>query len=42
MLRVPRPVAAVDLGLPIVQELLGGHGAPAVRVGMHRAHLTLM
>jgi adenylate cyclase len=35
MLAVPDPAAAVGLGLRITHELLGGHGAPAVRVGLH-------
>src|SRR4051812_39183709 len=35
MLRIPDPAEAVQLGLRIVHDLLGGHGAPAVRVGMH-------
>lgn len=35
MLAVPDPRAAVLLGLRIVNELMLGHGAPAVRVGLH-------
>jgi adenylate cyclase len=35
MLRVPDPAQAVPLGLRITHELLRGHGAPAVRVGLH-------
>ena len=35
MLRVPEPADAVALGLQIVHDLLPGHGAPGVRVGMH-------
>jgi class 3 adenylate cyclase/YHS domain-containing protein len=35
MLRVPEPANAVRLGLHIVHDLLPGHGAPAVRVGLH-------
>ena len=35
MLCIPDPGAAVLLGLRISHELLLGHGAPAVRVGMH-------
>lgn len=35
MLRIPDPARAVQLGLRIVHDLLTGHGAPAVRVGMH-------
>ena len=35
MLRVPEPADAVRLGLHIVRELMRGHGAPAVRVGLH-------
>ena len=35
MLTVPDPGAAVLLGLRIVNELMLGHGAPAVRVGLH-------
>lgn len=35
MLRVPDPAKAVHLGLRIAHELLRGHGAPAVRVGLH-------
>jgi adenylate cyclase len=35
MLRIPDPAQAVLLGLRITHELLRGHGAPAVRVGLH-------
>jgi class 3 adenylate cyclase/YHS domain-containing protein len=35
MLRVPEPAEAVRLGLRIVHDLMPGHGAPAVRVGLH-------
>ncbi|HSD77802.1 MAG TPA: adenylate/guanylate cyclase domain-containing protein [Solirubrobacteraceae bacterium] len=35
MLRVPEPGPAVQLGLRITHELMRGHGAPAVRVGLH-------
>ena len=35
MLRIPDPGMAVLLGLRIAHDLLQGHGAPAVRVGMH-------
>ena len=35
MLAIPEPAAAVQLGLRITHELMLGHGAPAVRVGMH-------
>jgi class 3 adenylate cyclase/YHS domain-containing protein len=35
MLRIPDPAKAVLLGLQITHELLRGHGAPAVRVGLH-------
>jgi class 3 adenylate cyclase/YHS domain-containing protein len=35
MLLVPKPADAVRLGLHIVHDLLPGHGAPAVRVGLH-------
>jgi class 3 adenylate cyclase/YHS domain-containing protein len=35
MLRIPDPARAVLLGLRITHELLRGHGAPAVRVGLH-------
>jgi adenylate cyclase len=35
MLSVPEPAAAIQLGLRITNELSGGHGAPAVRVGLH-------
>jgi adenylate cyclase len=35
MLRVPDPGDAVRLGLHIVHHLMPGHGAPAVRAGLH-------
>jgi class 3 adenylate cyclase len=35
MLSLPDPAPAVLLGLRITQELMLGHGAPAVRVGLH-------
>ena len=35
MLRIPEPGDAVLLGLRIAHELMRGHGAPAVRVGLH-------
>jgi adenylate cyclase len=35
MLCIPDPEAAVQLALRITHELMLGHGAPAVRVGMH-------
>src|SRR5947209_11232770 len=35
MLRVPNPADAVLLGLRIAHDVLSGHGAPAIRVGMH-------
>jgi adenylate cyclase len=35
MLRVPEPGAAIRLGLRIVRGVLGEHGAPAIRVGLH-------
>jgi adenylate cyclase len=35
MLRIPDPGAAVLLGLRITHELMRGHGAPEVRVGLH-------
>jgi class 3 adenylate cyclase/YHS domain-containing protein len=35
MLRVPEAGAAVQLGLWMAHDLMPGHGAPAVRVGMH-------
>jgi adenylate cyclase len=35
MLRVPDPGDAVLLGLRITRDLMRGHGAPAVRVGLH-------
>ena len=35
MLAIPEPAAAILLGLRITHELMRGHGAPAVRVGLH-------
>jgi adenylate cyclase len=35
MLRIPDPGEAIHLGLKITHELMPGHGAPAVRVGLH-------
>jgi adenylate cyclase len=35
MLRVPDPAQAVLLGLRIAQDVMRGHRAPAVRVGLH-------
>jgi adenylate cyclase len=35
MLRIPDPADAVQLGLRIALDLLRGHRAPAVRVGLH-------
>jgi class 3 adenylate cyclase len=35
MLRIPDPGAAILLSLRITHELMLGHGAPAVRVGLH-------
>jgi class 3 adenylate cyclase/YHS domain-containing protein len=35
MLRIPDPADAVPLGLRIAHDVMSGHGAPAVRVGMH-------
>jgi class 3 adenylate cyclase/YHS domain-containing protein len=35
MLRVPSPAAAIELGLHLAHDMLGDHGMPAVRVGMH-------
>jgi adenylate cyclase len=35
MLRVPEPRSAVLLGLRIAHDVMYGHGAPAVRVGLH-------
>jgi class 3 adenylate cyclase len=34
MLRIPDPAAAILLALRITHELMLGHGAPAVRVGL--------
>ena len=35
MLAIPDPAEAILLGLRITHELMHGHGAPAVRVGLH-------
>jgi adenylate cyclase len=35
MLRVPDPEDAIRLGLRVVRGVLGDHGAPAIRVGLH-------
>ena len=35
MLRIPDPGEAILLGLHITHGLMPGHGAPAVRVGLH-------
>jgi adenylate cyclase len=35
MLRIPDPGRAILLGLNITRRLIPGHGAPAVRVGLH-------
>jgi adenylate cyclase len=35
MLRIPDPRAAVLVGLRVTHDLMAGHGAPAVRVGLH-------
>jgi adenylate cyclase len=35
LLRIPDPGRAVLLGLHITHELMRGHGAPAIRVGLH-------
>ena len=35
MLRIPDPGEAILLGLRITHGLMPGHGAPAVRVGLH-------
>jgi adenylate cyclase len=35
MLRIPDPGEAILLGLHITHGLIRGHGAPAVRVGLH-------
>jgi adenylate cyclase len=35
MLRIPDPSKAILLGLKITHGLMRGHGAPAVRVGLH-------
>jgi adenylate cyclase len=35
MLRIPDPAQAIGLGLRIAHGLMRGHGAPAVRVGLH-------
>jgi len=35
MLRVPEPAEAILLGIDLTQGVMSGHGAPAVRVGLH-------
>jgi adenylate cyclase len=35
MLRIPDPAEAIRLGLHVTHGLMRGHGAPAVRVGLH-------
>jgi adenylate cyclase len=35
MLRIPEPAHAILLALRIAHDLMPGHGAPAVRVGLH-------
>src|SRR3954447_21667430 len=35
MLRVPSPAAAIEFGLHLAHDMLGDHGTPSVRVGMH-------
>ena len=35
MLSIPDPAEAILLGLRVAHELMRGHGAPAVRVGLH-------
>src|SRR5256885_1605918 len=35
MVRIPSSAQAVLLGLRIAHDILPGHGAPAVRVGLH-------
>ena len=35
MLAIPDPAEAILLGLRVTHELMHGHGAPAVRVGLH-------
>jgi class 3 adenylate cyclase/YHS domain-containing protein len=35
MLRVPSAAAAIELGLHLAHDMLGDHGTPTVRVGMH-------
>src|SRR5688500_12695512 len=35
MLRIPDPANAIRLGLRIAHDVLHGHGAPAIRVGLH-------
>jgi class 3 adenylate cyclase len=35
LVRIPDPAQAIRLGLRITHELMRGHGAPAVRVGLH-------
>jgi adenylate cyclase len=37
MLRIPDPGQTILLGLHITYGLMPGHGAPAVRVGLHHA-----
>lgn len=36
MVRMNEPAAAVELGIRICDQVLAQHGAPTVRVGMHR------
>jgi adenylate cyclase len=38
MLRIPDPGEAILLGLDITHGLMRGHGAPAVRVGLHHGN----
>jgi adenylate cyclase len=35
MLRIPDPADAILLGLRIARGMLGAHGAPSIRVGLH-------
>jgi class 3 adenylate cyclase/YHS domain-containing protein len=35
MLRVPDPGEAILLGLRVIHDLMRGHGAPTIRVGLH-------
>jgi class 3 adenylate cyclase/YHS domain-containing protein len=35
MLRVPSPASAIELGLHLAHDMLGDHGTPSIRVGMH-------